>query len=197
MLAVNDLWLVGDDFLNENYYKLPQIKNDNYLACERLPYMYDFYNLSCFTPNPQSLTSNVMVRLVNCYIKALNDSNKLPRIVLIIPDGDLLNYLYQQNKEFGISDISFDILSWITKQMVRATDAKKDDLKRKKPGSVIPTEPKFIWVKMLNRVNGRSDFLALRSKFNDVLEKVLAQEGPALHNRPRTGYGRSFIFRYE
>ena len=60
--------------------------------------------------------------------------------------------------------------------MVRATDAKKDDLKRKKPGSVIPTEPKFIWVKMLNRVNGRSDFLALRSKFNDVLEEVLAQK---------------------
>ena len=173
ILAFNDLWLVGDDFLHDHYYKLPQIKNDAYLARERLPYMYDFYNVSCFTPNPQSLTTNVIARLVNSFIKALNDTNKIPRIVLIIPEDDLLTYLFKQNEEFGIGTITFKVLNWISTQMTRATDAKKDDLKRVKPGAVIPTEPKFIWVKMLNRVNARSDLLALRSKFNEVLEEVL------------------------
>ena len=59
--------------------------------------------------------------------------------------------------------------------MMRAVETKKDDLKRKKPGSIIPSEPKFLWVKMLNRVNGRSEFLALRWKFNDVLDEICSQ----------------------
>ena len=151
---------------------LNKIKTEAKIKKKQLPYIYEYFNISCFTPNPQSFMKNVLTKLVNCVIKALNDTNKLPRIILIVPDSDLLRYI--DYDDHGIKEVTKGAVEWITTQIVRAVDAKKDFLMRRKPGAVIASEPKIIWVKMIDRVNGRSSLLALRSKYNEAMEDVLS-----------------------
>ena len=60
--------------------------------------------------------------------------------------------------------------------MDRAIEAKKDQLFRRKPGSVKEDEPRIIWINMIDRVNGRSQILAHRHKYNRVVENILASK---------------------
>ena len=66
------------------------MKKEAWIVKHDLPYLYEQYNVSCFTTVPQSLTRNMLARLVNCFIKALNDTTKLPQLVLIAVDWDIL-----------------------------------------------------------------------------------------------------------
>ena len=59
--------------------------------------------------------------------------------------------------------------------MKNAVKAKKDQLFKIKHGSVISSEPKFVWVKMLQRMESTDKILAVRRKFNDTLERLLAE----------------------
>ena len=66
-----------------------------------------------------------MARLVNALIKALNnkDLKVLPRMIVIIPDEDLIksiNYF-----ELGISNILESAIKWVVTNMQRAIKAKK------------------------------------------------------------------------
>ena len=59
--------------------------------------------------------------------------------------------------------------------MSRAVDAHCDNLSRIKCGAASSTEPKFIWIKMINRIGCHDHALAIRHKFNTVLENVLTE----------------------
>ena len=115
-----------------------------------------------------------MAQMVNCFIKALNDAVKLPRLVLILPDGDLLKHI--NYNEFGVHKLSADALRWVSTQMDRALETKKENMSRRMPGSVIAHEPKFIWVEMINRVNGFNQYLANHSKFNGAMADMVEQK---------------------
>ena len=58
---------------------------------------------------------------------------------------------------------------------MRAIEAKKDQLYKIKPGSVITSEPKIIWMKMLQRMRSFEKILTVRAKYNSVLESALAE----------------------
>ena len=81
MVAINDLWIIGDTFIIKNYFMLPKMKIEAVNDRRPLPYIYDFFNISCLSPNPLSLTNNVIARMVNCLIKALNDAMKVARLI--------------------------------------------------------------------------------------------------------------------
>ena len=136
-----------------------------------IPYMYDHFNVQIFTANPLSSLRNVMTRLVNSLIKALNDATKLPRIILVVPDIDLLKHT--KNFDFGTVETSTAAIDWVMTQMERAVEEKRDEIKKRKPGAIEPGEPKFIWSKMINRTNGFSNILKVRRKFNDAMESCM------------------------
>ena len=119
--------------------------------------------------------TDVMTRLVNCLVKALNDNNKLSRIILVISDINLLKHMDPDCICHGIKIISNEVCQRIVSQMARAVDTKKEILTSKVPGSVNHGEPKVIWVKMINRLHdaGSDDFLAMRRKYNDMMEDTL------------------------
>ena len=172
MQAINDLWIVGDAFVNSNYYMLLQLKNEAKTARRTIPYMYQFFNITCYTPNPHSLVKNTLARFVNCLIKALNDTDKLPCIILAIPDADLLRFICCST-DSDYQNINLFIegaLTWVINQMARAIKAKKDNIRRRRPGVVLPYEPKIIWVNMMDRLNGTSCTLGV---FNDSLKLIL------------------------
>ena len=133
------------------------------------------FNVDCFTTHPMSLTKSAPARLLNAFIKALNekDCKSLPRLVIFVPDWDLV-----KNINFYKSGAkrAFDaVLKWIMHNANRAIQSKKDSLAHKKPGSVTPSEPKIIWVKMIERIGGEYDkALSVRYRFNAALEDQLA-----------------------
>ena len=58
----------------------------------------------------------------------------------------------------------------------QAIQSKKDSLRHHKPGLVCESEPKVIWVKMIERVGGEYDrALTVRYRFNSVVEELLTE----------------------
>ena len=170
------MWFIGDEFIHGIYHRLQELNTEAKIAKGKTPYLYDMYNVRCFTANPLSEMKNVATRLVNSLVKALNDYEKLPRMILVVPDWDLLNYF--RFNDGNADQLIKTILKWIINNMRKAVDAKKDFLMKSKIGAVFEGEPKIIWAKMINRP-GYKRFNAVmlqKGRFNRILEDLLADE---------------------
>ena len=87
--ALNNIWLVGDDFLAEIYHILPGIRAEAKANKKDVPYIYEYYNITCITSSPSSSIKTPLVRMTNALIKGLNDFIKLPKYIVVIPDNDI------------------------------------------------------------------------------------------------------------
>ena len=168
--AFHDVWFIGDDFLTEIYHTFLRMRDEAVKSQCRPPYVFEQYNVACFTPNPQTLLKDVLARLINCLIKALNDAVKLPRLIVIIPEEDLLQFISAPG--YSVKKLSHEALTWLFNQVDRALDAKCDNLYNRKLGAVA-FDTKIIWVQMINRINGYSKTLANRKVFNEVLANLV------------------------
>ena len=171
--ALKGLWLIGDGFLNEIYYTLPSIKSEAATSKKKFPYMYDYYNITCFTVNPLSTVRSELACYVNALIKALNEKMHLPRFIIITPDADIVDYVCSYKA--GITLLSGSAVNWIANQMIHAIAAKKESLRAAKPGSVAPYEPKIIWVKMLEIPESISRS-SIAYKFNRAMDEMLEEK---------------------
>ena len=52
--ALKDVWLIGDDFVNEHFHILPEMKNKAAISKWEIPYLYQQNNIKCFASNPLS-----------------------------------------------------------------------------------------------------------------------------------------------
>ena len=125
------------------------MQTKNRLAKRRELYVYEQYNVRCFTANPLSVIRNAATRFVNAFIKALNDYPFLPHLVLIIPQTDLFILIKSEGYEFRV--MMEHIIDWIITVIDRLIQSKKDMLFTRKPGTVVHKEPKVIWVKAIFR----------------------------------------------
>ena len=142
------------------------------------PFVYQQFNVKCFTSRPACTTRSVPARLINILIKALNEAVKLPRFIIVVPDWDLVKFF--NHSTFSIKKITREVLGWMMDSAMFAVEEKRNQLIKIKPGSVVSTEPKFIWVKMLQRMRAFNKTLTVRSKYNAVLEELLAEH--SLHH---------------
>ena len=69
---------MGDSFVNDNFHAFPTMAAKAHHDNRKKPYVYDTYNMKCYTANPLSKTSAVPAWILNLVIKALNDRSKLP-----------------------------------------------------------------------------------------------------------------------
>ena len=165
---------MGDSFINEIYKDLQNLKKTPSTKNKRQPYMYDQYNVKIFSAYPLSLTKNTVGRFINVFIKALSDAKKIPSIVLLFPDWDILQFLdfYQD----GAHAMTSCILNWIVVSITRAIQSKKDSFSHRNPGSVSENEPKLMWIKMINRHGEFDRALMTQARFNRALEDVLVDK---------------------
>ena len=172
VFALKDIWIIGDDFIHDIFGALPTLKLEAKSAKTPQPYLYDNYNVYCFTANPLSDVRNVMTRLVNSFVKALNDATKIPRLVLIVPDEDLFAFIGNETENMRLT-CEF-VFNWILTQFSRAIEAKKDEFSRRKPGALTVGEPKFIWIKMIKHDLNCAGIECLHHQFNLAMEDCLA-----------------------
>ena len=192
--AFKDLWIIGDDFVNKIYHSLPSMnakaheqiraaeqKAKRNMEMEKLPqhsvktpYVYNYFNIRCFTSKPASTNASIPARLVNCLIKTTNEIEKLPRIIVVVPDWDILKFI--NHTSYGVVEITDKIVRWIVTNMQRTIDARKDRLMNLKPGALATGEPKVIWVKMINRLAAYDQTLKKRCKYNAMVENILVEK---------------------
>ena len=80
---LKDIWLVGDQFLEEIFYILHDLKmNSKSTSHSDMPYLYDYYNVKNYYSNPLCLTSDMPGRLVNKFVSAMMENTYLPCIIL-------------------------------------------------------------------------------------------------------------------
>ena len=168
---MKDLWIIGDRFLLDVHSSLSKLKSDAVIEKRPIPYIYDYYNVKLYTANPLSEIRNTMTRLVNSLTKALNDATMLPRIILIIPDDNILRHIKDLT---DIKPVCVGVINWIMNEMDKVIQSKKDQLKQRKAGAIAAGEPKMIWVAMINRMNICSKLLSVRSEFNKAIEACMA-----------------------
>ena len=93
----------------------------------------------------------------------------------MLPEADILQFINYY--AFGVSRITGQCLHWLVSEIDKLIEARKDELRKRKAGVVITNEPKFVWVKMMNRPNiTYNDMLAVRGKYNAILEEVVSQK---------------------
>ena len=173
--AVKDIWLVCHNFLKDIYYVLQDLKipdRSDARKKTKIPYMYEFYNIINPSFTQQSYTRNVFALILNAVIQGVNELSFLPHFIIFIIDSDILWFI--NFFSFGISIMLGKCLTWLVTTVECVIEGKKDEMRQRRPGSVTYAEPKFIWVKMINRVNGTSQVLAAHNKFNNILEDILA-----------------------
>ena len=161
--------------MNETFHVMQAIHSSSKLKKSPVPasYIYDYFNVRCFTSKPLSNNRSVIAHTVNCLIKALNECKKIPRFILIVPDWDIL--LGLQYFSYGIEEFVQKIIGWMDDKIKSAIEEKKDQFFKMKPGSITTTEPKLVWVKMLRRKRSNKKVLTVRGKYNDALEDILVQ----------------------
>ena len=158
--------------MNETYHAVQDIQAATKRRKDGL-FFADEFNVKCFTTKPLSLLQNVPARLVNAFTKAANENNKLPRMVVFIPDWDIVKYV--NYFQLGVKDMFSQILGWIMTNVMRVIQSKKDKLEHRNAGSIISSEPKIIWVKMIECIGGEYNrALTTRYRFNAALENQLA-----------------------
>ena len=174
IVALKDCWIIGDLFVSQVFHTLPSRNVQNRLAHKKSLFLYDNFTVKCFSTNPLSKIKEAPARLVNSLAHAINENRYLPRLILILPDWDMIKHIGQVT--YGIYEILERLIKWVINTMIRMVDTRKDDLSHHFSGAVAFSEPKFIWFKMINRINVQDRALAVRGKFNRALENILADK---------------------
>ena len=110
------------------------------------------------------------MRIFNSFMKAMNANKLLPRMILMVLDWDLLQFI--DHCSYGISMLCGQVINWLLRNIERTIESCKEELRKRRAGAVLQNEPKIIWVKMINRSNPQW-ILSVCTKFNNALEELL------------------------
>ena len=131
MAALFDLWVIGDGFLSQVISEFHNMQKSYRRWKKPEPYLFQMHNIRAFTPDSAAWRIN---RFLTALITALNDHHHLPKIILVIPDCDLLSLLPCNNSSssmfIGAS------LHYIIKQMDLVIEHRRRDLTDKHPSSL-------------------------------------------------------------
>ena len=99
--------------------------------------MFDFYKVTAFHETALSPVKNVLTRLFNAFISAMNQKDKhLPRMILMVPDWDILKFI--NHYSYGITAFSGKCIDWLLINMERMIESRKEQLRKRRAGSVCP-----------------------------------------------------------
>ena len=136
--AVRNLWLLGDDFLREMYYSLRAMKQTEHTGnkCREQRwelYIHRQYNMKEFDRTKDFARDNILARMVNASIQAVNKNPILPRLLIIIPNDGIIKLFKHTGFGFGISMMLGKCIHWFINQLEKTISIRKDALATRKP----------------------------------------------------------------
>ena len=84
-------------------------------------------------------------RIYNSVVEGINENERLPKYIVVIPDWDIIKY----GDEFGkdAPAVLYVLLRFLVKGINKLVDACFESIYRKKPGAIRAGEPRILWVK--------------------------------------------------
>ena len=149
------------------------MKNSAKVNEAEIPYLHKQYNIIDQEPGSGVVGLN---RWIFPLVEVLNEKKRLPKLLLVMPDKDLIHYLI--NRDMSSSIVIGASLHYIIKQMDMYISRQQQGILLQKPGALMRDEfPKIIWIRMMKRPNLKSpaavSTFAMHGKFNSILEERL------------------------
>ena len=128
------------------------------------PYMFDKYNVKFYWKSfTSSGIESPLTRVYNAFVEGINANSHLPKTIVMMPDVNLLRCMVYY--KFGASLVIGKVIgNWVNKIIVEVND-RFNKLKAKRTGAIVPGEPKFLWVGILDRPKP-DKILSQRRKYN-------------------------------
>ena len=111
-------------------------------------FIYDHFNVKPYYPSQMPAIRNPFARIFNQLVKALNGEECLPKIIVMLPEKVLIEYINFFG--FGISSILDSTIGWLVTQCNRIINTRFQKLAEFQLGCVCEGEPRLIWIKIIN-----------------------------------------------
>ena len=146
MCGLEKIWIVGDNFSNNTFsahYKFATGPSDSHQVRENPFYAFQNYEVCEFSNNSyDSLYRSMAGHIRNSLIKAVNEHNTLPKLIIVILDDDLI---YGVSKKSDLDDHQqlHILTAWLMTEFEKAILAYKDMLP---PRSKRSDYSHFLWI---------------------------------------------------
>ena len=163
MYAIEDMWLVGDDFALSGIRTQHTISTEREREKCRPLYTYDKYNVHIALQSSFSNNDNILSRMLNGIIHSITGRNKIPRLIVLIFDYNFLK----------IAHMADPAVAWLYNQIVRAFEARKDQL----PSKGIPnwSVPYVVAVKPITRPTWTAEYNQFKLSCREVMRAMQNQ----------------------
>ena len=133
-----NLWVLGDNFTART------IRDGLILRDKDEMFMTTHFNITpCGSNRFTSNNTNMLSRIENGLIKALNDNIKLPKYIIIVLDDDIIEHLGY--KSYGVLEMFGDWINYLIKSFKKAVHDRKSKLPR---GAIRFEYPMFYWAEI-------------------------------------------------
>ena len=147
-----------------------------------LPYLHEYYNLAGFYYSNPSAYRFTTTRLINSVMNAINSTNRLLRLAVIILDKEFFEDvdIFENNQE--VFEEMETLINWITRQIDIQFRRKRLQILEKRPGTALENEPIIIFTTLMRRVdryepNSKMERVCeLRAEFNELLNEAIAHQ---------------------
>ena len=160
--ALEEVWCVGDIFLSFAAGHATSLANEfDAQKCKQM-YIFNRYDVKSMT-TPLLNTNYVLVRLQNALANHLNNTVKLPRLLIVILDKDFIKLGDATYSDMAVRELVSSLFTTIQER--------KEQLQKK---CIRSSEPKFIFVKPTPKyslIDIGDEYKNMKRSFNKTLEK--------------------------
>ena len=161
MKGYDSVWFIGDDFADQTLGPYYIDRSDGFKA-----YARDLFEVCAFTKEPDGKVRDTISRFRNGLVDGINQEFLLPKIVVIVPDDDIINYL--NYAETGVSKSIGRVLDWIMREHNRIIQSYKELLPMKAKKS---NYPQIVWIHAPTHDNFKNNIM--RMKFNSAIDSTI------------------------
>ena len=160
--GIDKLWFVGDDWMSETYR--PYFKKSKAVFhCKQMFEISKFCNTRLNSNN-----RNVVSRILNTFISAINEVGVFPKFIVFVLDDELITAIDYDG--YGVSTMFGSLLEWLIKKV----NATIDKLKKKLPAKLIKEDfPQIYWSPALMHKRFGDKNNTLRHKYNLCLDSII------------------------
>ena len=163
--GLEHIWIIADDFA---YHTAQQFFNNPRNAEGGSP----FYTFNTFevieylSSKYKSSNPSVSGRIINNFVYGLNKHRQLPKLVVIIPDNDIVKGIHSQDDIMVIIGM---VTEWIVRECNRAIETYQENLASK---CKQPHTPHFLWIAPPTHKNFGKSNNNKREIQTECLEKI-------------------------
>ena len=164
--GLNDLWVIRDNFTTTMYREHFTKRSTKWFMREK--FELGFFLKSQFNSN----NPNMLSRLVNSLITAVNSWVKLPKVILICLQQDFIEALQYEDTHVTIAASLYGSwIEWLTEQIMTIIKEANERLPLKAQRPV--DEPIIYWSATPSHKNSTFQMRAQIAKFNNCWESVM------------------------